>query len=209
MKSLILQYEQWIIKCQFLDGVPPLLLRLYLAPVFMQAGWTKFQNFENTVAWFGNSDWGLGLPLPELMVTLAASTELVGGALLVIGLCTRLFAIPLAVTMAVAAATAHWHNGWLAIADSTSWFANGTLIYNESVMAAADKKAMAIEILQEHGNYEWLTSSGSFTILNNGIEFAATYFIMVIVLLFTGGGRFTSLDYFIKKELLQRNSNRV
>ena len=209
MKSLILHYEQAIKRFQMLDGIPPLLLRLYLAPVFMQAGWTKFQNFDNTVAWFGNSEWGLGLPLPELMVTLAAGTELIGGAFLVIGLCTRLFAIPLAITMAVAALTAHWSNGWLAIADPSSWFANGTLMLNESVMAAADKKAMAIEILKEHGNYEWLTSSGSFTILNNGIEFAATYFIMAIVLLFSGGGRFTSIDYYLKKELLNRSSMRV
>jgi uncharacterized membrane protein YphA (DoxX/SURF4 family) len=34
-------------------------------------------------------------------------------------------------------------------------------------------------------------------ILNNGIEFAATYFVMLLSLFFTGAGRFFSLDYWI------------
>lgn len=46
----------------------------------------------------------------------------------------------------------------------------------------------------EHGNYDWLTSSGSVVILNNGIEFAATYFVMLLALFFMGGGRYVSLD---------------
>jgi len=184
---------------QKFDGLPPLLLRLYLAPIFIQAGWTKAMAFENTAAWFGNPEWGLGMPFPELMAGLAISAEFLGGWLLLFGALTRLVAIPLMITMAVAAITAHWQNGWLALADSNSWFANGTIFYNESIMAAAEKKQRAIEILQQHGNYEWLTSSGSFTILNNGIEFAATYFIMTMVLFFTGGGRYTSVDYYAKR----------
>jgi len=174
------------------DGIGPLLLRLYLAPVLIQAGWTKFAAFENTAAWFGNPDWGLGLPFPELLTFLAASAELVGGIALVIGLATRWFAIPLIVTMLVAMFAVHWENGWLAISDGSSWLAN------ERVMEAQPRKQAAIEILKEHGNYSWLTARGSITILNNGIEFAATYLVMLISLLFTGGGRYTSLDYWIK-----------
>ncbi|HHE31716.1 MAG TPA: hypothetical protein ENL07_03575, partial [Chlorobaculum parvum] len=60
----------------------------------------------------------------------------------------------------------------------------------------------AMAILQEHGNYEWLTSSGEFVILNNGIEFAATYFIMLLVLFFYGAGRSVSLDYWIARQLM-------
>ena len=60
---------------------------------------------------------------------------------------------------------------------------------------------MAISILQEYGNYEWLTSSGSITILNNGVEFAITYLVMVIVLIFMGGGRYTSIDYYLARKL--------
>lgn len=168
-----------------LDGIAPLLLRLILAPVMMQAGWNKLVGFEGTVYWFGNS---LGMPFPELMAALAMSAELGGGALLLIGLGTRIVAVPLMVTMLVAAFAVHWDNGWLVLSDSSSWLAN------DRVMEAAERKAQAIAILREHGDYRWLTGRGSITILNNGIEFAAMYFVMLLSLTFTGGGRFTSVD---------------
>ncbi|GAA5187505.1 DoxX family protein [Ferrimonas gelatinilytica] len=177
------------------EGVAPLLMRLYLAPVFLQAGWTKWQSFDDTVAWFGNPDWGLGLPFPLLMASLAVASELIGGALLLLGLATRLVCIPLMITMAVAAWTVHWQHGWLAIADSSSWLAN------DRVLAASEKLERARAILTEHGNYEWLTSSGNLVILNNGIEFAATYFIMLVALYFLGGGRYTSLDHWLLSRL--------
>lgn len=178
---------------QHLDGVPNLLLRLILAPVMMQAGYNKFMHFSDTVSWFGNPDWGLGLPFPTLLAFMAAGTELVGGALLVVGLATRLMALPLMFTMLVAAVTVHLQNGWLAISDASSWLAN------DRVLAAATQKQRAIELLQTHGNYDWLTQNGSITILNNGIEFAATYFVMLAVLFFYGGGRYVSIDYWIAK----------
>lgn len=175
------------------DGLAPLLLRLYLAPVLLQAGWNKWQHFDSTVEWFGNADWGLGLPLPTLMATLATSAELVGGGLLVLGLLVRWISVPLMITMLVAIFAVHWPNGWLAVADSSSWLAN------ERVLEAADRLQKAREILQTHGHYDWLTGRGSIVILNNGIEFAATYFVMLLSLFFTGGGRFTSLDYWLAR----------
>lgn len=175
------------------EGLAPLMIRLYLAPVMIQAGWTKFVGFENTVAWLGNADWGLGLPFPALMAFLVTAAELIGGAALLLGVATRYAAIPLIITMLVAMFAVHWENGWLALSDSTSWLAN------DRVMEAAERKAMAISILKEHGNYAWLTGRGSITILNNGIEFAATYLIMLVSLLFSGGGRYTSLDYWIHR----------
>jgi uncharacterized membrane protein YphA (DoxX/SURF4 family) len=53
--------------------------------------------------------------------------------------------------------------------------------------------------LQTHGNYGWLTEHGSVVILNNGIEFAATYFVMLLVLFFYGAGRYVSADHWIKQ----------
>ena len=53
----------------------------------------------------------------------------------------------------------------------------------------------ARDILQQHGNYGWLTGSGSFAIVNNGIEFAATCLVMLVALFFTGAGRWLSVDY--------------
>lgn len=176
-----------------MDGLAPLLLRLYLAPVLMQAGYNKLSHFEDTAAWFGNPEWGLGLPMPEVMAALAAGTELFGGILLIVGLAIRWITIPLMVTMLVAAFAVHWENGWLAISDASSWLAN------DRVMEAAERLDRAKEILRENGSYSWLTGRGSVVILNNGIEFAITYFIMLLSLFFTGGGRYTSVDYWLAK----------
>jgi uncharacterized membrane protein YphA (DoxX/SURF4 family) len=175
------------------DWLGPLALRLYLAPVFWMAGTTKIDGWENTVAWFGNPDWGLGLPFPALLAFLAVGSEVVGAIALLIGLGVRWICIPLMITMAVAAATAHWQNGWLAIATGSGMFAT------ERTIGAIDRLDHAKSILKEHGNYEWLTENGSIVMLNNGIEFAATYFIMLLVLFFIGGGRYVSLDYWLAK----------
>lgn len=174
-----------------LDGLGPLAIRLYLVPVFWMAGTHKFNDFGSIVEWFGNPDWGLGLPMPWLMAFLATSAELAGAVLLLLGLAVRWIAVPLMVTMIVAAATVHWEYGWQAIADPGAPFAN------ERVMESAVRLDRAKSILREHGNYQWLTGRGNFVVLNNGIEFAATYFIMLLSLLFTGAGRFFSTDHWI------------
>ncbi len=186
------------------DFLPLLLLRLYLTPVLAQAGWNKYQHFDDTVAWFGNTEWGLGLPLPALLAALAVAAELGGSLLLLLGLLTRLAALALAVTMAVAALTVHAQNGWLAIADANSWLADGTLWSSERVQAAPEKLARARELLEQHGHYDWLTSSGELVVLNNGVEFAATYFLMLLVLLCFGGGRYVSLDHWLTSHWLAR-----
>ena len=192
MHSLFSLYQHAINRSQLWSGVAPLLLRLYLAPVLAQAGWNKYQHFDDTVAWFGNADWGLGLPLPGLLAGLAVAAELGGAVLLLLGLFTRLVTIPLMITMLVAIFAVHWPNGWLAIADSSSWLANAR------VVASAEQLSAAKDILQQHGDYDWLSSNGGMVILNNGIEFAATYFVMLLSLFFTGAGRYTSLDFWLR-----------
>ena len=179
-------------KLKHLDGLPALALRLYLIPVFWMAGINKFNSFEDTVAWFGNSDWGLGLPLPWLMTFLATAAELGGAILLTLGLATRWISIPLIFTMLVAIGSVHWDNGWQAISDPSAPFAN------ERVMESQEKREIGRNILREHGNYDWLSSSGNFVILNNGIEFATTYLIMLMALIVLGGGRYVSIDSYIK-----------
>ena len=189
-------------RISYLEGIAPLLLRLYLIPIFWMAGThkidlTTLMPFENTVAWFGDPDWGLGMPFPTFMAFMAGWTEIIGAIFLAGGFAVRWISIPLMVTMLVAALTAHWEFGWQAIADPSAPFAN------ERVMESADKLAAAKSILDDHGNYSWLTSSGSFVVLNNGIEFAATYFIMLLSLLFTGGGRYTSIDYWLSRRFMK------
>ena len=199
-------YQQIVARLQVADGIPLLLLRLYLAPVMIQAGWNKASSFESIVDWFGNDDYGLGLPMPFVMAFLATAAELVGGVLLLLGALTRLVSIPLMVTMIVAMVSVHAKNGWLAIADASSWLADGTILLNENIMAAPEKLAAAKSLLQEHGHYDWLTSSGNFVVLNNGIEFAATYFIMLLVLFIYGGGRFFSVDYYVNKAMRSKSN---
>lgn len=183
-------------KARCLDFLAPLLLRCYLAPVFWMAGAKKFTHFTETAEWFGNPEWGLGLPAPYVLVFLVGLFEILGSVCLLTGFATRLISLPLMVIMAVAAFTAHWKNGWLAIATGSGIFAT------ERTIGAIERLEKAKEILQSQGNYQWLTENGGLVVLNNGIEFAATYFLMLLVLFFVGGGRFVSVDYWIGRRYL-------
>lgn len=177
-----------------IDFLGPLALRLFLAPIFILAGMGKLSGVENTANYFGF----LGIPAPTLMAWLAGLTELIGGILLIPGVAVRWVAVPLMFTMVVAAGTAHWENGWHVLPEQTltmPWEWREDLIEG-----AAERRTMARTLLQRHGNYDWLTETGSITILKNGIEFAATYFIMLLSLFFTGAGRL-SVDHFVDKNL--------
>ncbi len=185
-------------KTRAVDFLGPLALRLYLVPIFWMAGTKKLADMDSIIDWFGNPDWGLGLPFPELLAWLATLTEVGGAILLLLGLATRWISIPLMFTMFVAAATVHWQNGWLAIAEGSGFFAS------DRTAGAIERLNVAKDILREHGNYDWLTQNGSIVILNNGIEFAATYSIMLLVLFFIGPGK-ASLDYLISKKFSQCN----
>ena len=172
------------------DWVAPLLCRLFLIPVFWMAGTKKYESFSDIVSWF---EYGLELPFPAFMAFMATATELAGAVLLTLGFATRLICIPLAFTMIVAAVTVHWVHGWQAILDPGAPFAP------DDASEGINRLDRAKQILQEHGNYEWLTESGSFVVLNNGIEFAATYFVLLIVLITTGPGRYVSLDHWVRE----------
>lgn len=180
-----------------LDFLAPLLMRLYLAPVFWMAGTNKIKGFDNTVAWFGNAEWGLGLPMPKLMAILATSTEVAGAVMLLLGLGVRWVSIPLMITMLVAMFMVHWHNGWQAVADPMSCLFNCA-----DAQDAVDRLTRGKEILQEYGNYDWLTGQGSFVISNNGIEWAATYFVMLLALFFIGSGKYLSVDHWIRQRYM-------
>jgi len=179
---------------RLLDFFGPLALRLYLVPIMWMAGRHKMESFDSTVAWFGNPEWGSGLPFPTRMAGLTTATEVIGAVCLLVGFSVRWVSIPLFITMTVAAYTVHFKNGWLAVSEGTGLFAT------ERTIAASERLSRAKEILQQYGDYNWLTEQGSFVILNNGVEFAVTYSIMLLVLFFVGGGRYVSLDYWIAKK---------
>lgn len=186
MIAMLNRLQDLLDTTRHLDFLAPLALRLYLVPVLWMSGTTKIASIESTIEWFGNPDWGLGLPAPALMAWAAVLSEAGGAVLLLLGLATRWICVPLMITMAVAALTVHWEHGWAAIAETA---------------AAQERLAAATSLLREHGNYEWLTDSGEFVILNNGIEFAATYFVMLLALFFLGGGRLVSVDYWLARRL--------
>ena len=70
---------------------------------------------------------------------------------------------------------------------------------NDRTIEASERLARAKNILREHGNYRYLNGSGAIVKLNSGIEFAAIYFVMLIGLLVIGGGRYLSLDYYLRR----------
>ena len=180
-------------KAKALEFLAPLAIRLYLVPIFWMAGINKFSSFSDTVEWFGNEEWGLDLPLPFLLVFLVAFFEVLGAIFLFFGFGVRLISIPLMIIMAIAGITVHLKNGWLAIAEGTGIFSS---VKTES---AVQRLEVAKSLLKEHGDYPWLTEAGNFVILNNGIEFSVTYFIMLLVLFFMGAGCYVSVDYWLKR----------
>jgi uncharacterized membrane protein YphA (DoxX/SURF4 family) len=120
------------------------------------------------------------------------------------------------ITMLVAAFSVHWDNGWFAIAPSNPETSMAQPLAAVGIPAAQQSLENSEEVgkrltaarglLREHGQYGWLTEKGNFVVLNNGIEFAATYFIMLLALFFQGAGRFVSLDYWIAKRFRQQRA---
>ncbi len=204
------------------SGLAPLLFRLILAPVMTVAGYSKlgmssesasgldiFLPAPEIVDWFGNAEWGLGLPLPFMLALLAAWTELIGGVLLFIGLLGRLVAVPLMFTMLVAASTVHLEHGWFAITPteaSTSsaqfYAALGVDAAKESLThsdMASERLSKIRSILETHGYPDYLYEAGKPVLLNNGVEFAVMYFAMLLSIFFSGSGRYVSLDWWFWK----------
>ncbi len=78
-----------------------LAIRLTWGLQFVQTGWGKWHSLPKVTAFFAE----LGIPLPALNAHVVATTELVGGLLLALGLLSRLGAAPLIFAMIVAYAT--------------------------------------------------------------------------------------------------------
>ncbi len=84
----------------------PLIMRLIVGYVFMLTGWSKLNNLPQMVQNF--TDWGI--PFPQLLTPFVSGVECVGGAMLILGLFTRIPAAMLAVVMVVAIKSAKWEN---------------------------------------------------------------------------------------------------
>jgi len=84
--------------------LPPLFARLVVGWVFMWSGWTKLHNLPQMIQNF--TEWGI--PFPQIMTPFVSGVEFFGGLLLLLGLFTRIAAVPLVIVMLVAIASAKW-----------------------------------------------------------------------------------------------------
>ena len=95
--------KMWVRSLNSAQSVFLLIIRLYWGYSFIMTGRGKFMNWDRTVEFFQS----LNIPMPEINVGMAASTEFFGGICLLLGLGSRFITVPLIFTMGVAYATAH------------------------------------------------------------------------------------------------------
>ena len=95
-------YELLVSGAKLLQSPFLLLLRVYFFWQLFQTGQGKLAHIDKISDYFTS----LGIPLPTLNAYMAGATETFGSLLLIVGLASRLTAIPIAVVMAVAYLTA-------------------------------------------------------------------------------------------------------
>ena len=82
-----------------LAGLAPLAVRIIVGIIMFAHGLQKLQGGPSG---FGQGLAGMGVPAPELMAYVVTFVELVGGALLIVGLLSRLAALLLTIDLVVA-----------------------------------------------------------------------------------------------------------
>ncbi|MGO2053857.1 DoxX family protein [Glutamicibacter sp. 287] len=92
-----------------LQVIAQTMLRLAFGFLFLAHGWQKYFQFtlEGTTAAFGQ----MGVPAAGIIAPVAATLEIVGGAALILGLLTRVFAGLLGAQMVVALFMVHVPGG--------------------------------------------------------------------------------------------------
>ncbi len=85
-----------------LQSLVLLFIRLAWGFQLAESGWGHLTHVAKTAHYFAS----LHIPFPVANVYLSGTTELVGGILLMLGLCARIAAVPLLVNFIVAYATA-------------------------------------------------------------------------------------------------------
>ena len=163
-----------------LDFLPPLLLRLFLAPMLWVSGSKKLGLFEgsgiewyNPMTWFDSTVYQASveklsttpMPVPEVMNGVIGGVEVVAAFLLIIGFAVRWISLPL-----------------LALMGFTILLALGS----QDILTAGEN------MLMNHGYTDATTDS---------LTIGVMYFIMLLSLFFMGAGRFFSVDWFLHRKL--------
>jgi putative oxidoreductase len=120
MKSLFENYYRMLIRgSEALQSPFLLLVRLYWGWQFIQTGWGKINNISKVTGFFTE----LGIPFPGANAHFIAGLEFIGGILLVLGLGSRLIALPLTINMLVAYMTADREALFSVISDPDKFYA--------------------------------------------------------------------------------------
>jgi putative oxidoreductase len=98
---------------RLLQPVAAVVTRVVLGHAFLLTGIGKWRFFDNTVDFFTR----IGIPAPKANAAFVATLEVVGGACLVLGFGTRIFALLLSATLAVAILTADRQS----VLDALAW----------------------------------------------------------------------------------------
>jgi len=166
------------------DFLPPLLLRLFLAPLFWISGSQKLGLFTGDYVWYNPFTWAnpetikataesmANLPLigsfSDILPYAIGGLEVVGAFLLFIGFAVRWISLPLLALIAFTALVS---------------------LNGQDIFTALK------ELLMTHGYTDM-----SNTIFGKSV----VYFIMLLTLFFMGAGRFFSVDWFLYRRLQNR-----
>ncbi len=85
------------------NSIVILISRIFLAILFILAGWGKLTGLEGTAQYFG----AIGLPMPSVTAVLVGLVEFVGGLAILIGFQTRIAAVVVALFTIGATLVAH------------------------------------------------------------------------------------------------------
>jgi putative oxidoreductase len=105
MNALITIFYDWSrVVAGLFTWAGPLAVRIVVGWVFLWSGVGKLMVLPRMIENFR----GWGIPFPELLTPFVSGMELVGGLLLLVGLLTRVIAVPMMIIMIVAIASAKW-----------------------------------------------------------------------------------------------------
>ncbi len=107
MKTL---YNKFVEGTGKLRDIPLLLFRLILAYGFYEPAMMKIKNLSGVAEWFGSMNY----PLPMMSASISMVTEVAGVILLILGLGSRVIALPMMFIMVIATFTVHISNGFAA-----------------------------------------------------------------------------------------------
>ncbi|UCC13455.1 MAG: DoxX family protein [Gammaproteobacteria bacterium] len=155
------------------DWIAPLVLRVLVGWEFFEAGLKKYSG-DN---WFGSIQSNFPFPFnvvpPDVSWWMATWFELVGGALLILGLFTRFWAASLIILTVVATLAVHWGVGDVWSGDIRGYESFGEVLKGYVITNKG------------FGNY----------------KLPLILLIMLVPLMLTGPGK-ASLDHFIRRRVI-------